>query len=285
MSRPSSEPLTCHGTPGVTSTRGTAHASRSRASRVARAEAEIVPARDVVGEQHRAVGIADVGGVGDRQQRVGEHACRTARSAAPATRAARLTSLLRTSLASSSITLRSASRAFGAARDAGRRRSRRRRGRSRRGRSVGDRGQLRRRSASTSASVIFSAASARAAAARSSAASSGAPSCFSRTMLQTLALGGAEIETIRLPLPRDRPRDRAVARRRSRHRREHRRFAGVGARDRGGQTAAHPARDRAGIAAVLGQRQRDELLDQRLRLAPRRASSPRHRARASASAP
>ena len=61
-------------------------------------------------------------------------------------------------------------------------------------------------------------------------------------------------------------RDGAVAGRRPRHRREHRRFGGVGALDRAGQIAAHPARDRAGVPAVLGQRQRDELLDQRLRL-------------------
>ena len=35
--------------------------------RIAGGEPEIVPARDIVGQQHRAVGIADVGGVGDRQ--------------------------------------------------------------------------------------------------------------------------------------------------------------------------------------------------------------------------
>ena len=80
---------------------------------------------------------------------------------------------------------------------------------------------------------------------------------------EPLPLGGAEIEAVRLPLPRHRPGDRAVAGRRSRHRREHRQLGRLRRLERAGDFVAQPARDRAGVAAVLGERQGDELLDER----------------------
>ena len=73
-SRPSSDPFTCHGTPGIRSGRGD-HPHRPHAEvAFLDAEAEVVAPRDVAREQHGAVGIAEIGGVGDRQERLREHA-------------------------------------------------------------------------------------------------------------------------------------------------------------------------------------------------------------------
>jgi len=68
-----------------------------------------------------------------------------------------------------------------------------------------------------------------------------------------------------LPEPAVAARDRAVAGGRSGHRCEHGKLGVGGAGNRPGHFRSQPARDRPVIAAVLGQRQRHELFDQRPR--------------------
>ncbi len=58
-------------------------------------------------------------------------------------------------------------------------------------------------------------------------------------LLQAPAFGGAEIELVRLPFPRD--ARRAVRRRRARHAAKDRRLHGVGQRQRGGDVVPKPA--------------------------------------------
>ena len=121
MSRPSSDPLTCHGTPGFTSARGTRPRARAAGCR---RPARRTRSRGGARRRRRAARCRR-----DRRRRPHTRSraarrrapCPTARRASRPTRPARLTSLLRTSLASSSSTFRSASRAFAARRHAGRR--------------------------------------------------------------------------------------------------------------------------------------------------------------------
>ena len=72
-SSPSSDPDTRHGIPGVTSCRGIAQTGAEPEVVRFLVEAEVVAPRHVAGEQHRAVGIADLHGVGDRQQHMRQH--------------------------------------------------------------------------------------------------------------------------------------------------------------------------------------------------------------------
>ena len=97
------------------------------------AEPEIVAARDVVGQQHRAFGIADVGGVGNRQQRVAPAARRRARSSDSPTRVPRACVLVPDVLRQLVDALSQRLVRVRRRRHAGRRRSRRRRGSMRRG--------------------------------------------------------------------------------------------------------------------------------------------------------
>ena len=230
---------------------------------VACVEPEVVAPRDVVREHHRAVRIADVGGVRDREQHVGEHRVGQFHQRRGVARDALdllVVEILGQLLGDLSQRLVGIGRRGHAGRPAllviaagAARQLRDRRGQLRQdrvdiaggdlvgGQRAGRRGQIERGVERR-------------------------PFLLLADDVKPLPLGGAEIETVRLPLPRHRPRHRAVARRRPRHRCEHRQLGGGGALDRAGQLGPQPAGDRSRVPAVVGHRQRDELLDQRLRL-------------------
>ena len=290
MSRPSSDPLTCHGTPGVTS--GARHRPRGRSrisasfapkpkSCAARRRRPAAPCRrDRRRRRHRRSTAAR------RRARVSDELDRAARRRGGALQI----SLLRTSpgqlldapfcSASDGVRAPAPGRAASCPSLSWPTRPRhvggqRRSAASRRSLSRIVERDLRRRRARARRRP------------RSSAASSGAPSCFSRTLLRAAAARRApRSEAVGLPLPRHRPGDRRRRPTAARHRGEHRELAGRRARIAPAQhrrAASAPSRPRTRPSSVSGSG--DELLDELLRAPRRRASGRRSCARRSASAP
>jgi hypothetical protein len=93
-------------------------------------------------------------------------------------------------------------------------------------------------------------------------------------LLKTAAFGGAQIETVGLPFPRQ-PRH-ALRGGGPRHAEQDRGLDGVGERQRGGDAVSQPPGDRARVAAIVGNRQGDQLLDQCLGLRNAERADPRH---------
>ena len=283
MSRPSSDPLTCHGTPGVTSGRGTAHADRSRTSasfapnpkscrRETSSARRTVPSGSPTSAAYAIDGSACASRrVGELDERFGPCARRVSDPCRGRAGSAR-----RPPFAPPRRRWAPASRQ---AASCLRRRARRAAG-------------CRRRAPSSaspiscaSSSAIVSAASARAATPSSIADVERRALLLLAHLLEALTLGRAEIEAVGLPLPRHPPGDRAVAGRRARHRGDDGELAG---RPREGS----PGAARRAASAPSPRRTRRCRSPARRRAARRasarpwrRASGRRSCARRSASAP
>mgnify|MGYP003694673813 CR=1 FL=1 len=112
-------------------------------------------------------------------------------------------------------------------------------------------------------------------AAMSSARSSGESLLAIAHLLKTAAFGGAQIETVGLPFPRQ--PWHALRGGGPRHAQQDRGLDGVGERGSArGDAVSQPPGDRARVAAIVGNRQGDQLLDQRLGLRNAERADPRH---------